>query len=245
MKKLLLILFFVVPVVANSQRKIVKNLPVHDNKALHFGFTLGLNSMDFRINHSEYAVENIFFAEVSSITPGFNINIVSNFRLSPSFDFRVLPGVAFGQRRIDYYTMDGPGLPGSEQWAEGAVPVADSYQDMESSFLEFPVVLKYKSIRINNYRPYVLGGINLRYDLAKNFNEDDRIYLDLKPFNIYMETGFGIDFYLPYFKLSTELKYATGFLDMLHRRVSSQTKFQDAIGSLKSNLIIFSLHFEE
>jgi hypothetical protein len=240
----LFILFILLPLTAQSQRKVVRNLPEHDHKALHFGFTLGLNTMDFKVRPSEFAVANGFFAEVSSLTPGFNINIVSNFRLGSNFDFRILPGVAFGQRRIDYYTVEGPGLPGSEQWEENLLPVLDSSQDLASSFLELPVVLKYKSVRINNYRPYVLGGVNLRYDLAKNFSENDRIYLALKPFNIYMETGFGIDFYLHYFKFSTELKYARGFLNMIDRRVSNQTGYQDAIGRLQSSLLILSFHFE-
>jgi len=222
----------------------VRNIPEHDFKALHFGFTLGLNTMDFRIRSSQYAVENDFYGEVSSLTPGFNINIVSNFRLGWHFDLRLLPGVAFGQRRIDYYTMGGHPLPGSGGVSSGSQPRHAGSQDLESSFLEFPVILKYKSVRIDNYRPYLLGGVNFRYDLAKNFSEEDEIFLRLNPFDIYLETGFGIDFYLPYFKFSTELKYAMGFLNMLNYQPNSRPRYQDAIERLQSSLIILSFHFE-
>lgn len=232
------------PLVARPQGRVVKHLTEQDRKALHFGFTLGLNTMDFRIQPSEYAVENNFFPEVSVLSPGFNINIVSNFRLTNSFDLRILPGVSFGQRRIDFYNTLESGLPGSTGWNEGYEPVLENSQQLESSFLELPVIIKYKSVRINNYRPYIIGGVNLRYDLAKNFNEDDQIYLDLDPFNVYAEGGFGIDFYLPFFKFSAELKYSNGLFDMLNERISSQTSYQDAIGQLKSSMVILSFHFE-
>ena len=37
---------------------------------------------------------------------------------------------------------------------------------LQSSFLEFPLLVKLKGDRLNNVRPYVIGGLNYRYDLA-------------------------------------------------------------------------------
>lgn len=230
--------------VAQSQRVIVKNIPGHDLKTLNFGFSLGINTMDFRIKASEFAVENDLFAEVSSLTPGFNINVVSNLRLSENFDLRVLPGVSFGQRKIDFYTMDGQGLPGSKDGDSQSEPRLVRSQEMESSFLELPFVIKYKSVRINNYRPYLLGGVNFKYDLAKNFSEEDEIFLSLRPFDIFFEIGFGIDFYLPFLRLSSEIKYALGFLNMIDHQETSRPRYKNAIEKLQSNLVILSFHFE-
>ena len=244
LKKLLFILLVLLPFTAEAQRAIVRNLPEYDHKAVHFGFTLGLNTMDFRISASEYAVNEGFFAEVSTLTPGFNINIVSNFRLGKHFDFRMLPGVAFGQRRIDYYIVEGGRLPGQSGWDSRNEPINVSSQDMESSFIEFPFIFKYKSVRINNYRPYLIGGTNFRYDLARNFSEEDEVFLSLRPFDAYLETGFGIDFYLPYFKFSTELKFAMGFMHVLQDRSNSRPRYQESIERLRSNLFILSFHFE-
>jgi len=240
----LVIAFSFLSLTAFSQRVRVRNIPEHDFKAIHFGFTLGLNTMDFKIKSSQYAVDNDFYGEVSRLSPGFNINIVSNFRLDRHFDLRLLPGVAFGQRKIDYYTMDGRPLPGSGEGDDGSAPRLAGSQNMESSFIEFPVIIKYKSVRIDNYRPYLIGGLNFRYDLARNFSEEDEIFLRLRPFDIYLETGFGIDFYLPYFKFSTELKYAMGFLNMVDYQPNSQPRYQNALGKLNSHLVILSFHFE-
>lgn len=213
---------------AFTQRAVYRNIPEHDQKRLHFGFTLGLNFMDFHIQPSSYAAANEIYPEVSRLLPGFNINIVSNLKLNKYFDLRFLPGIAFGQRNIDYYRYEG----------------YLGFQELESSFLEFPLVLKYSSVRIGNYKPYIISGVNARYDLAKNFNEEDLIFLKLKKLDYYLEFGAGIDFYLPYFRFSTEIKLAKGFRDMLDRVPSAQPFYQDSMSYLKSNLIIVSFHFE-
>ena len=213
---------------AFSQRAVVRNIPQHDQKRLHFGFTLGINFMDFEIQPYDFAVANDFYPEVSQLIPGFNINIVSNLKLNRFFDLRFLPGIAFGQRNIDYFRETG----------------YYNYQELESSFLEFPLLLKYSSVRIDNFKPYLIAGVNGRYDLAKNFNEDDGIYIKLKPIDFYLEFGGGIDFYLPYFRFSTEIKYAKGFRDVMSRVPSGQPVYQSSIDYLKSNLLIISFHFE-
>ena len=50
---------------------IAQNLPVVDYKRYHFGFTLGLNTMDFGIKNSLMPIDGkIYQAEVSTIMPG-------------------------------------------------------------------------------------------------------------------------------------------------------------------------------
>jgi hypothetical protein len=205
-----------------------RNLPEHDVKKFHFGFTLGINVMDFKIQPSDLATQNSVVPEVSMLVPGFNINIVSNLRINSFIDLRFLPGIGFGQRTVDYF-LD---------------LAYDSSQELESSYLEFPFMVKYKSTRLNNYRPYILTGMNFRYDLAKNFNEEDQLFLKLRPFDIYTELGFGIDFYLPYFRFSTEVKYAMGMRNILDKVNTSEPFFQDAASFFRSNILIISFHFE-
>ena len=119
---------------------------------------------------------------------------------------------------------------------------------IESSMLDFPLLVKYKAKRINNYRPYLLAGGSVRYDLAakKNFDEEQKEYVILKPLDVYFETGFGIDFYLPYFKFSTELKLSFGLLNVMNSSKISSThpEYQRSLTKLNSNIVMFSLHFE-
>lgn len=170
-----------------------------------------------------------YMASVSKPTPGFHIQVVSNYRLGEYFDFRFLPGVSFGQRTLNFFIDD---------------TLKNGDQKLESNFLEFPFLIKYKAKRLNNFRPYVISGVNFRYDLAKTLSEDDGIYIGLKRFDTYFEAGAGIDCYMPYFKMSIELKFSLGFLNVLRPRTNSHPEFQNSIDRLNSTLTMLSFHFE-
>jgi hypothetical protein len=136
----------------SGQKQRVKNESWYDDKYMHFGFTLGFNAMDFDITPASNSLD--LLPEVSLLNPGINIQIVVNARLADHFDLRFLPGVSFGQRTIRFYNND------------GTLYQPERLQRLESSFLEFPLLLKFKGDRLNNVRPYMIGGLNFRYDLA-------------------------------------------------------------------------------
>jgi hypothetical protein len=170
---------------------------------------------------------------VSRLNPGINIQIVTDLRPAKYMDIRFLPGVSFGQRNIRYYKDK---------------VLYNEQQRLESSFLEFPLLLKLKGDRLNNVRPYVIGGFNYRYDLAakKDFDENKPVYIRLKKPDLYYELGAGLDFYLPYFKLSIELKMSNGLGDVLVREYAKPGthQFVDAIQKMKSQIWVLSFHFE-
>ena len=216
-----------------SQKQKPKNDSWYDEKALHFGFSLGLNMMDFDITPSQSHLESdSLYPEVTLLNPGINIQIVTNFRPGKYFDFRFLPGVSFGQRNVRYYKDE---------------MLYNERQRLESSFLEFPFLVKYKGDRLNNVRPYVVGGINYRYDLAgkKEYDDEKPIYLRLKRSDLYYEFGAGLDFYLPYFKFSVELKMSKGFRDVVvHQPAPGYPQYADAIERMRSQIWIIAFHFE-
>ena len=109
---------------AAGQRKSVNNLTYFDDRKVHFGFYLGLNTMDYRITNYNNVLENPVFlnnpelkakalnyyknkqqftAEVYSILPGFTVGGVLNYRLSRDFDFRFTPGMSLGSRSFKYF----------------------------------------------------------------------------------------------------------------------------------------------
>lgn len=211
-----------------GQKQKPKNESWYDEKLIHFGFTLGFNAMDFNITP---AVDSLY-PEVTKLNPGLNIQIVTDLRLSRYADIRFLPGVSFGQRNIRFYK-------------EGVL--YNDQQRLESSFLEFPLLLKLKGDRLNNVRPYVVGGINYRYDLAakKDFDDEKPVYIRLKKPDLYYEVGAGLDFYLPYFKLSVELKMSNGMTDVLVKESApGHPEFVNAIEKMKSQIWVLSFHFE-
>jgi len=218
---------------AFAQKEKPKNVSWYDDKTLHFGFCIGFNVMDFNITPSQqYLQSDSLYPEVALLNPGINIQIVTDFRPAEHFDIRFLPGVAFGQRNVRFYKNR---IPENEQ------------QRLESSFLEFPLLLKYKGERLNNVRPYIIGGLNYRYDLAgkKEYDDEKPVYLRIRRSDLYYEIGPGLDFYLPYFKLSVELKMSTGLRDVLvHEPAPGYPQYARAIERMKSQIWVLSFHFE-
>lgn len=190
--------------------------------------------MDFDITPNQtYLVQNGYYPEVSILNPGINIQVVTNYRPAKYFDLRFLPGVSFGQRNVRYYDYS-------------TQAIINEGQRIESSFLEFPLLVKYKGARLNNVRPYIIGGINYRYDLAgkKEYDEDKQVYIRLKRSDLYYELGAGLDFYLPYFKLSVELKTSRGIRDVIVHETAQYPEYVNAIEKMQSRIWVIAFHFE-
>lgn len=239
MRKILLFHLIAFAIPAHAQDEPILNYQKIDHKPFHFGYTLGLNTMDFGIYPSEASLSPDgnridTFPEINRLSPGIDIGIVTNFRLTEYLDFRLLPGISLGQRNLNYYTED-------------TVLTDHSPMNIGSTFINVPVALRYEAKRFRNIRPYIIGGVNFRWDMARNkdFNEDEKIYVKLQPFDIYMEGGMGMDFYLPYFKLSVELKLSVGTLNVLDPdRHDTHHVYVDALDKLKSRMVSLSFHFE-
>ncbi len=230
---ILILVLVILPARSFAQKQKPKNESWYDEKLLHFGFSIGFNTMDFKITPSQKNMQvDSLYPSVSILNPGINIQIVTDFRPAKYLDIRFLPGVSFGQRNVRFYKNK---------------VLVNEQQRLESSFLEFPFLLKFKGMRLNNVRPYIIGGLNYRYDLAgkKEFDEDKPIYLRLRRSDIYYEVGTGLDFYLPYFKLSVELKMSTGVRDVLaHDPAPGHQQYTNAIEKLRSQIWIIAFHFE-
>jgi len=118
------------------------------------------------------------------------------------------------------------------------------FYSIKSTFLDFPLLVKYKSKRMNNQRPYLIGGVAYRIDISKTGQED---LVRLKPFSSSVEVGVGWDSYLQFFRLSTELKFSFGLSNVLDEgpKLGSQKQvYTNALSQLTSNMFIFSFHFE-
>ena len=64
----------------------VKNDPTHDEKPIHFGFSLGMNFMDYQINQSPYADSNGYYVGIKEFKPGIDIHAIANLRITEFFD---------------------------------------------------------------------------------------------------------------------------------------------------------------
>ena len=59
--------------------------------------------------------------------------------------------------------------------------------------------------------------------------------------DILLEMGFGVDYYLPYFKFTTELRFSYGLLNMVNYDDSQLTRVYDRLGS---KMVTLTIYFE-
>lgn len=235
---LIFALIFSLPLMGQNNKKKIANLRSFDEKPLHFGFLIGMNTMDFQVfNTGKPIGENgeTLRADVVNLRPGLNIGIVSSYRLRPNLHLRFLPGISFGQRDLVYYAEN---YPDDEKEKIESNPL-----QIKSTFLEFPLMIKYSALRMHNAKPYLVGGFNARYDLAKDVQDG----LLLKSLDGYMEFGAGFDFYMTFFRLSVELKASIGLANMLNPEGTGDLldqKYTDALSGLKSRIFHLTFYFE-
>lgn len=207
-------------------------------KRLRFGFSLSLSTMDFKAKSSiepftsHHGLTTQYFVDNSHLLPGFNVNVVSDYRLMECFHLRFLPGLSFGQRDISFYTPNGE---------------RKHVMKMESSFIEMPLLLKYNAKRKYNTVPYLVAGINYRLDMAayKKLNIEEGILIRLVKGDLYYEIGFGLDNFLTFFKFSPEIRFSSGFFNVFAKDYAEEGEnYAMSIKHMRSNVISLSFHFE-
>lgn len=212
----------------------VPNLQKYDNQLFHFGFLLGYNQFDFTIRSkadlSEY--DSLMVVNTAAMS-GFNLGIIADLRLGKYFDLRLIPGLSFGDRVVNYTIL----YPDQSRLV--------TKKNIESVYLDIPLLFKFKSSRMHNVRAYVIGGAQYSLDLisaAKKQNNNPReIMLKLYPNDVQAQVGVGIDFYCTYFKFTTEFKMSFGLMNLI---VQEDNMYATSVQSLKSKMWQISFTFE-
>lgn len=228
------ILIACIVLLSSSMAKAQGNLPYIDDRKLHFGFTLGFNTMGFGVTPSFMEQDGeIYDVSISSLAPGFSVGVITDLRLSNYFNLRLVPSLNFGERTLSYKAQNGTEIRST------SIP---------SIPINVPVYLKYSSQRTGNIRPYLLGGAGAYADLGRDAEKP--VFLNLLDY--YIEFGVGCDIYFPFFKFAPELKFAIGFNDMLvplDERNSGSIKNEDkifttSISKLTSKMLTLTFNFE-
>lgn len=219
---------------SDTERRGIVNLPTYEYEKIHFGFLIGFNTLDYHIyNTGARTIENnetAIFCDIKELNPGLNLGIVTDLRLCNDLNLRCLPGISFGQRDLTFIDEFGQLIDSK--------PLR-----IKSTFIEVPLLLKYSAFRIKNAKPFVVCGNTLRYDLAK----DKQNHLNMKSFDCYLDAGAGFDFYLPYFRLSIELRASFGLRNIYNDIISDELEdipYQQAIDCLKSRWYGITFYFE-
>ncbi len=219
-----------------AQRKRVLHLPEWDERWLHFGFGLGLNSSSFEMNHDPRKIGGDSLFSIEAIPQlGFNINMLASIHFLETCELRFFPGISFGSRDM-IYKLSGP----------TAEPEISNIL-VESTNIEFPLFVKYRSERYNNFSAYMLAGGYYNLDLAAEDGTDNsknaasEIVLLTKKHNYGFTVGLGTDFYMDFYKMALELRYNVGINNVF---VQDGTFWARPIDILKKRMLTFTIIFE-
>lgn len=234
----LVLLFTLASITVFAQKPKVENLPLFKQKRVHFGFTLGLNTAGYTLDRRDidFVNDSLLTIGVEDQT-GFTLGIVSALHFNEFFSLRFLPSLSFAQRNINYTfnKVSNRGVPFTETLLK----------DVQSTYVELPLLFKYRSKRLNNFAAYLVGGGKYVMDLASNENIDNATQPEpiVKTSSQFIaaEIGVGTDFFLPYFKFSIEGKMSYGLGNILIR---DNTIFSNPIERMMPKMFILSLHFE-
>lgn len=216
-----------------AQEPKVQNRPYIDQRKFHYGFLLGLHMQDIELENNGFIDPETgeqWYAEINNYSPGFTVGVLGDLRLNKYFSLRLLPSIHFGQKHAVYH----------EQRSG-----ADSTQVFKSTYISVPIDVKFSAPRYNNFRPYLIAGINPMIDLTARKHDA----LRLKPFDLYLEVGFGCDLYLPFFKLVPEIKFCFGLLNIINKDRSdlidnTLMKYTNSVNGGRSNMIVLTFNFE-
>lgn len=233
----------------------ILNLQGYNEQPYHFGFILGMNTMNFSVmpvdnlaqinwdktQSPDFNADSIHvYSVTASGSPGFSVGILGNLRLMKFLDLRFIPTLSFGSRALDYSIM-ATGLAGTPAGTDTAFVV---HKKVNSTYLTFPLLLKYRSWRKDNYGAYFIGGINYSIDLAaakKTKQDSGTGDIKLGTHDLGAEIGAGFDFYNAYFKLSIEAKMIFGLKNLV---VDDNTIYSGSISQLHSKVFMLSFTFE-
>jgi hypothetical protein len=215
-----------------AQKQKIWNQPYGDYKWYHFGISIGMNFQDILLTNAGIPTETgeTWFATLPDYSPGFSAGLLADLFLNPYMNLRFTPMLHFGDKIFHFVE------PESGQ----------SYRTVvRSNYLTAPLDLKIRSMRLNNYRPYVIAGAYAAVGLGRK--TDEAVYLT--PLDYGLTIGLGCDFYLPIIKVAPELRFSFGIPDVVtHNRTdltdNSLHKYSDAIAKGRTRMISLVLTFE-
>ncbi|QDA62236.1 type IX secretion/gliding motility protein PorT/SprT [Hymenobacter jejuensis] len=211
----------------------VNNLPGYDSKWFHPGFYVAPNFSSYKIQQATKNLGSV--ASNSIISPGFSVGFIADAAMGDYFNLRFTPGVSFITRRIEFkdagYTPVPPEPPQVEIFT----------QEIGTTQIDLPLLLKFKSDRRRNTRVYLIGGVKPSFNLGNRRKDPDRNLLQAESADFAVEYGVGLDLFYPLFKFAPELRFSNGLIN-LHK--PGNDLYSRSLQSMRSNTVTLYLNFE-
>lgn len=231
---------------AYGQERLVQNRPYIDFRPLHFGILVGMNMQDMEFDNvgpqtivsdeGSQTTETIV-CDADTWNPGLSVGIVAELRINDHLAVRTTPAMHFGAKHLVFRNLS--------KFDDGGNPLLAT-QNLKNTYISVPFDLKFSAQRFNNYRPYLLAGLNQMINLTGK----DQDYIRLKRMDTMVEIGFGCDFYLPFFKLIPELKFCYSLTNSLDKGHANELQdvnmkaYANSVARGQNKMIVLTFYFE-
>ena len=221
--------FFSISLFAQKDR--VLNKPNADKKLIHYGFYLGMNLNDFKLDYKPN--QNYPNAAITiTASAGFNVGLIADLRLHKNINLRFEPGLVSNSKTLSFNYLN------TKQ---------DSIRSTSSTYLHVPLVFKFSTNRLDNVRPFLLAGVSYDHNFSSNENNSDDNAAGefrMKTSNFMYEIGLGIDIYLHYFKLSPSIRGVFAINNELKYDDDLNSQWTSPIRFLGSRGVFLNFSFE-
>ena len=235
MKKVFFILGFLV-FVQSAQAQLfskerLSNLETFDNRFLSWGYFLGFNNYDFKIeykNQNTDANTDILVERQG----GFNVGLIGDMRVNKYVNLRLEPGLYFTQRDLRFPNFD---------------EERDILRNVKSTYIHVPLLVKLSTKRLNNIKPFIVAGISRSLNLSSNETnpeDNEEGQFRMTKGTSYFELGFGIDFYLFYFKFTPSIRGVFATSNELIEDDDPNSPWTSNVGSLETRGIFVNFTFQ-
>lgn len=238
MKKITLLLAFLlafqnVSAQLFTKEKVANNVDNIDQRKLSWGYFLGFNQYDFNFDYNE-DLEDILVDK----TFGFHLGLVGDMRINDYFNLRLEPGVFFTTRNLQY----------DESYFDGTdFNDSDLLREVKSTYVHIPLLLKASTKRINNIKPFIVGGLSVALNLSSNQdNPDDNSagQFRMTKSSYFYEIGFGIDIYLLYFKFSPSIRGIFAMNDEIVRDSDPNSPWTGNVAKMQTRGVFINFTFQ-
>jgi len=231
-----LILFVLLAMGGKAQKEKPLNYHKFDNRIVHFGFMLGINSSSYSLyqplnNYQHYGLKSM----TADPQPGAQLGVLTTIKLgTPMVRLRFITSISFQERLIKqtFATMN------------DSLSLIFNEERIAGTNIELPLMLQFRTLRLNNFTAYWLAGIQYSYDLQsqadKTQNFDDP-FIKMQKHDYLGQVGVGIEFFAAYFKCGIEVKYSHSFVNGL---IQDETRVSLPIHKLYNRSWMFSIIFE-
>jgi len=235
MKKLLILILLAVFAGQNSSAQFkenpILNLENEDEPLFNYGYFLGFNRYDFKFDYQENT-DDILVDQ----STGFNVGLIGEMRLNQFLDLRLEPGLLYNSRILNF-----PGFIGEDDIKRNTV------REVKSTYINFPLLLKVSTKRFGNWKPFIIGGGSASLNLGSNEDSlDDNAAgtFRMKKWVYNYELGFGIDFYLEYFKFTPSIRGVFAITDELVRDMEPNSPWTGNLDAMRTRGIFVNFTFE-